>query len=293
MRVAFLGLGIMGRPMAANLAKAGHDVNVWNRTPGKDVPGAKTGSTPADAAKGRDAVWMCVSDTKAVEQVLFGQDGAAQSLGQGTIVVDSSTISPSASVKFAKAIRDRGGDFLDAPMTASKVAAEGGSLTFMVGGSDATIARVQPLFNAMGKTVIHMGDNGKGLAAKLAQNLQTALLFEALAESLTLARKLGVPAEKLFQLIKSSMIRSGVAEYKEPFLLKHDYSPNFPLHLMHKDMHLMLDAARENGVKIPALEKVDEVYEAATRAGYQNLDYAATIMLLEEWAGIKTSPGLP
>jgi 3-hydroxyisobutyrate dehydrogenase-like beta-hydroxyacid dehydrogenase len=288
MRVAFLGLGIMGRPMAANLAKAGHDVNVWNRTPGKDVPGAKTYSTPAEAAKSRDAVWMCVSDTKAVEQVLFGQDGAAQSLEKGTIIVDSSTISPSASVKFAKTIRDRGGDFLDAPMTGSKVAAEGGSLTFMVGGSDATIARVQPLFNAMGKTVIHMGDNGKGLAAKLAQNLQTALLFEALAESLTLAKKLGVPAEKLFQLIKSSMIRSGVAEYKEPFLLKHDYSPNFPLRLMHKDMHLMMDAARENGVKIPALEKVDEVYEAATRAGYQDLDYAATIMLLEEWAGLKT-----
>jgi len=240
--------------------------------------------------KGREAVWMCVSDTKAVEQVLFGQDGAFPSLEKGTIVVDSSTISPSASVKFAKTIRDRGGDFLDAPMTGSKVAAEGGSLTFMVGGNEATIARVQPLFNAMGKTVIHMGDNGKGLAAKLAQNLQTALLFEALAESLTLARKLGVPAEKLFQLIKSSMIRSGVAEYKEPFLLKHDYSPNFPLRLMHKDMHLMMDAARENGVKIPALEKVDEVYEAATRAGFENLDYAATIMLLEEWAGLKTSP---
>jgi 3-hydroxyisobutyrate dehydrogenase-like beta-hydroxyacid dehydrogenase len=289
MRVAFLGLGIMGRPMAANLAKAGHDVNVWNRTPGKEVPGGKTCATPAEAAKGREAVWMCVSDTRAVEQVLFGENGAAQSLEKGVLVVDSSTISPSASVKFATAIRERGGDFLDAPMTGSKVAAEGGTLTFMVGGSEATIARVQPLFNAMGKTVIHMGDNGKGLAAKLAQNLQTALLFEALAESLTLARKLGVPAEKLFQLIKSSMIRSGVAEYKEPFLLKHDYSPNFPLRLMHKDMHLMLDAARENGVKIPALEKTDEIYEAATRAGYENLDYAATIMLLEQWAGIKTS----
>jgi 3-hydroxyisobutyrate dehydrogenase-like beta-hydroxyacid dehydrogenase len=293
MRVAFLGLGIMGRPMAANLAKAGHEVNVWNRTSGKDVPGAKTCSNPAEAAKGREVVWMCVSDTKAVEQVLFGQNGAAPSLQKGALVVDSSTISPSASVKFAKTIRDHGGDFLDAPMTGSKVAAEAGSLTFMVGGSEATIARVQPLFNAMGKTVIHMGDNGKGLAAKLAQNLQTALLFEALAESLTLARKLGVPAEKLFQLIKSSMIRSGVAEYKEPFLLKHDYSPNFPLRLMHKDMHLMLDAARESGVKIPALEKTDEIYEAATRAGYENLDYAATIMLLEEWAGLEKSPELP
>lgn len=286
MRVAFLGLGIMGRPMAANLVKAGHDVNVWNRTP-KDVPGAKTCATPAEAAKGREVVWMCVSDTKAVEQTLFGSNGAASTLEKGVVVVDSSTISPSASVQFANKIRELGGDFLDAPMTGSKVAAEAGTLTFMVGGKDDTLARMQPLFNNMGKTVIHMGGNGKGLAAKLAQNLQTCMIFEAIAESLTLAKKLGVPPEKLFQVINSSMIRSGVAEYKEPFLLKKDYSPNFPLRLMHKDMHLMMDAARENGVKLPGLEKVDEVYEAASKAGYDDLDYAATIQLLEQWAGLK------
>lgn len=284
----------MGRPMAMNLVKAGHEVNIWNRTSGKDVSGAKTCSTPAEAAKGREVVWLCVSDTNAVDQVLFGKDGAVQSLEKGAVVADSSTISPSASVRFAQTIQERGGYFLDAPMTGSKVAAEGGSLTFMVGGSADVIARIQPLFNVMGKTVIHMGENGKGLAAKLAQNLQTAVIFEALAESLTLAKKLGVPEEKLFQLIKSSMIRSGVAEYKEPFLLKQDYSPNFPLRLMHKDMRLMMEAGREFGVKLPALEKTGEVYEAATRAGYENLDYAATIMLLEEWAGLKKeSPKLP
>lgn len=279
----------MGRPMAANLVKAGHEVNVWNRTPGKDkdVPGAKTCSTPAEAARGREVVWICVSDTRAVEQTLFAENGAAASLDKGAVVVDSSTISPSASVQFAGKIRERGGDFIDAPMTGSKVGAEAGSLTFMVGGSETTIARLQPLFNTMGKTVIHMGDNGKGLAAKLAQNMQIVFIFQGLAEGLTLARKMGVPPEKLFQLIKSSMIRSGVAEYKEPFILKHDYSPNFPLRLMHKDMHLMMDAGRENGVKLPGLEKIDEIYEAASRAGYDNLDYAATIQLLEQWAGLK------
>lgn len=276
----------MGRPMAANLAKAGHEVNVWNRSAGKDVPGAKTCSTPAEAAEGREVIWLCVSDTKAVDQVLFGANGAAQALQKGAVVADSSTISPSASVQFAAKMREHGCDFVDAPMTGSKVAAEAGTLTFMVGGNADVITRLQPLFSVMGKTIIHMGENGKGLAAKLAQNLQTAVIFEALAESLTLAKKLGVPEEKLFQVIKSSMIRSGVAEYKEPFLLKQDYSPNFPLRLMHKDMHLMMDAARENGVKLPALERTDEVYEAATRAGYQDLDYAATIMLLEEWAGL-------
>ena len=278
----------MGRPMAANLVKAGHEVNIWNRTPGKDVAGAKSCASPAEAAKGREVVWMCVSDTKAVEQVLFGANGAAGALEKGALVVDSSTISPSASAQFAEKIRQRGGDFLDAPVTGSKIAAQSGSLIFMVGGKPDVIERVRPLFNAMGKTVIHMGDNGKGLAAKLAQNLQIAFIFEGLAEGLTLAKKMGVQPEKLFELIKSSMIRSGVAEYKEPFVLQRDYSPNFPLRLMHKDMHLMMDAARENGVKLPGLEKIDEIYEAASRAGYDDLDYAATIMLVEQMAGLKS-----
>ena len=281
----------MGRPMAANLVKAGHEVTVWNRTPGKDVPGAKTAATPAEAVKGKEAVWMCVSDTKAVEQVLFGPNGAAQALEKGAVVADSSTISPSASAQFAAKIWERGCDFLDAPVTGSKIAAEGGTLIFIVGGKEATIARMQSLFDAMGKKIIHMGDNGLGLSAKLAQNLQIAFIFEGLAEGLTLAKKLGVQPEKLFELIQASMIRSGVAEYKAPFILKKDYSPNFPLRLMHKDMHLMLDAARENGVKLPGLEKIDEVYEAAKRAGYSDLDYAATIMLLEEWAGMKAEKG--
>ena len=143
MRIAFLGMGIMGRPMAANLVKAGHEVTVWNRTPGKDVAGAKTASTPADAVKEKDVVWMCVSDTKAVEQVLFGQNGAAQALQKGTVVVDSSTISPSASVKFAGRVRERGCDFLDAPVTGSKNGAEAGTLIFIVGGKEQTITRIR------------------------------------------------------------------------------------------------------------------------------------------------------
>src|SRR5450432_833196 len=287
MRVAFLGLGIMGQHMAANLVKAGHEVSVWNRTP-KDVPGATTAPTPAEAAKGKEAVWMCVSDTKAVQSVLFGQDGVINSITSGAVVVDSSTISPSASLLCMEAFQEKGCDFLDAPMTGSKVAAEAGSLIFMVGGSPATIGKMDPLFRARGKTVIHMGDNGKGLAAKLAQNMNIAFIYEGLCESLTLAKKLGVKPEKMFELISASMIRSGVAEYKQPFILNQDFTPNFPLRLMHKDIHLMLDAGRENDVKLPGLTKIDEIYEEASKAGYDDLDYAATIMLLEEWANLRT-----
>lgn len=277
----------MGRPMAGNLVKAGHDVTVWNRTPGKYVAGAKTAATPADAVKDKEVVWMCVSDTKAAEQVLFGANGAVQAMQKGGVIVDSSTISPTASVKFAARVREHGCDFLDAPVTGSKNGAEAGTLIFILGGREETIARLQPLFSVMGKQVIHMGENGKGLAAKLAQNLQIAFIYEGLAEGLTLATKMGVKPEKLIELVQASMIRSGVADYKAPFILKRDYSPNFPLRLMHKDMHLMLDAARDNGVKLPGLEKIDEIYEAASRAGHDDLDYAATITILEEMAGMK------
>jgi len=276
----------MGRPMAANLVKAGHEVTVWNRTP-KDVPGAATAPTPAEAAKDKDAVWICVSDTKAVQAVLFGPSGAAEGLSSGTVVVDSSTIAPSASLLFMEGLQEKGCEFLDAPVTGSKTGAEKGELIFMIGGAPHNIERVEPLLRAMAKKVIHMGPNGKGLSAKLAQNMNIVFIYEGLCESLTLAKKLGVPVEKMFELIENSMIRSGVAEYKKPFILNQDYSPNFPLKLMHKDMHLMMDAAKENGVDLPGLIKIDEIYEEAVKAGLEEMDYAATISLLEERAGLK------
>ncbi len=291
MRVAFLGLGIMGRSMAANLVKAGHDVAVWNRSAGKSVEGARTATSPADAATGAEVVWMCVSDTKAVEQVLFGENGAAAvlgtSAGAGAVIADSSTISPSATLRFAERVKAHGLDYVDAPMTGSKIAAEAGSLIFMVGGNDAALARLQPLFQAMGKHVFHMGETGKGQATKLVMNLQIALIFEGFAEALTLAAKLGVDVEKLLPLIQASMVRSGVVDYKAPFILQRDFAPNFPLRLMLKDIRLALDAAKESRVRLPGLEAVEEVYDVAAEEGYQDMDYAATLTLLEKWAGVE------
>jgi 3-hydroxyisobutyrate dehydrogenase-like beta-hydroxyacid dehydrogenase len=286
MRVAFLGLGIMGQPMAANLVKAGHEVSVWNRT-SKDVEGARTAESPADAASGAEVVWMCVSDTKAVENVLFGPQGVESTIASGAIVVDSSTISPSAEHSFAERLRARGVDYVDAPVTGSKVAANAGTLIFMVGGDEAVLAKLDPLFKAMGKQIFRMGETSKGQAAKLVMNLQIALIFEGFAEALTLATKLGVNIDALLPLIQASMVRSGVVEYKAPFVLKRDFTPNFPLRLMLKDIHLALAAAKEARVKLPALETVEEVYEMAAEEGHQDLDYAATLTLLEKWAGVE------
>jgi 3-hydroxyisobutyrate dehydrogenase-like beta-hydroxyacid dehydrogenase len=287
MRVAFLGLGIMGQRMAANLVKAGHEVAVWNRTPGKTVEGARVAASPAEAARGVEVVWMCVADTAAVEQVLFGPDGVESVLSQGMVVADSSTISPSATLRFAQRVRARGAEYVDAPVTGSKIAAESGQLVFIVGAAEQVIECLQPLFNAMGKTVLRMGETGKGQAAKIGMNLMIALIYEGFAEALTLATKLGVKPEALITLIQSSMVRSGVTDYKAPFVLKRDFTPNFPLRLMHKDIHLMLDAAKEARVKLPALETVEEIYEVASEEGYDDLDYAATLSLLEKWAGVE------
>ena len=172
-------------------------------------------------------------------------------------------------------------------MTGSKIAAEGGTLIFIVGGEESTIEKLKPLFAATGKKVFRMGGTGKGEAAKLAMNLQIAVIYEGFAEALTLATKLGVDAETMLPLIEASMVRSGVVDYKAPFVLKRDFSANFPLRLMRKDIRLALEAAKEARVKLPALETVEEIYEMATEDGNENLDYAATITLLEKWAGIE------
>ena len=287
MRVAFLGLGIMGHAMATNLVKAGHEVTVWNRTPGKLVEGAGIAPTPAAAAQGAEVVWLCVSDTAAVEKILFGPEGIEQALTDGMIIADSSTISPSSTVKFAERVRAKGVAYVDAPMTGSKIGAANGTLIFMVGGDEATIDRLGPLFAAMGKKVFRMGETSKGQATKLAMNLQIALIFEGFAEALTLATKLGVDSKQLLSLIDATMVRSGVVDYKGPFILQRDFTPNFPLRLMHKDIRLALEAAKEARVKLPALETVEEIYEMATEDGHQDLDYAATLTLLEKWAGIQ------
>jgi 3-hydroxyisobutyrate dehydrogenase-like beta-hydroxyacid dehydrogenase len=287
MKVAFLGLGIMGRPMAANLVKSGQNVTVWNRSAGKTVEGARSASSPAEAAKDADVVWMCVSDTKSVEQVLFGANGVESVLRPGVIVVDSSTIAPSATLDFAKRVAAKGAEFVDAPVTGSKIGAEAGQLIFIVGGKEEVVAKLDPLFSAMGKKTIRVGETGLGEAAKIGMNLMIAMIYEGFAEALTLTRKLGVPPEKLVELINASMIKNGVVDYKAPFVLARDYSPNFPLRLMHKDMHIMLDMAKQIGVELPGLQTVDEIYEESTRAGLADMDYAATLSVLEKRAGIK------
>lgn len=287
MNITFLGTGIMGAPMAANLARAGHTVRVWNRTREKAaIENTTWVDSPAEGTTGADVVWMCLGDTAAVEEVVTGPGGVLETAHAGLIVADSSTISPRASREMAARLRERGAEMVDCPVTGSQRGAEAGELVFIVGGPLETVQKLDPLFQAMGKRVFYMGENGMGLSTKLAMNLNIALIYQGFCEGLVLAEKSGVSAEQMLEIIGATMLRSGVIEYKSEALKKRDFAANFPLKLMLKDIHLMLDHARELRVKLPALETVEEIYAVAMEEGLGELDYSASLSLLEKWAGL-------
>jgi len=277
--VGFIGLGLMGRPMAANLLKAGFAVTVWNRTASRVGPlvaqGALAAASPREAAAAADVLITIVSDPPALEQVLWGEQGALGGLRRGAVLVDSSTVSPVLARRVAAACAERSVEFLDAPVTGGTWGAEKGALVFMVGGPAETLARVEPVLGAMGKRWFHLGPHGAGQTVKLAMNMLFALEVDALAEALALATAGGVPGEKLVEVMQSSMGRAPVLDVKAPLLLKHEYPPSFPLRLMHKDLTLALELAKQLGVTLPAGAAARETYDAVLRAAREDLDYAA------------------
>lgn len=289
--IGFIGLGLMGQPMATNLIKAGHKLAVYNRTAAKAAglaaAGARLASSPADAARGADVVMMIVSDSAAVEEVVAGKGGIIESLGAGTLVIDSSTISPSVSRKMACLVAGKGASWIDAPVTGSKHGAEKGELTFMIGGDRAAFDRALPLLQVLGKKHIYCGQQGLGLSAKLAQNTIQATMLEVFCEGFVLAAKAGVRPETMLEIIQSSMARAALTDFKAPFIFKGDFTPYFPLKLMHKDLELAAEAGYTQGVPMPVLAAVKEVYMAAKAQGKGDLDYAAIVTFLEELAGVK------
>ena len=289
--IGFIGLGIMGQPMALNLLKAGHKLTVYNRSAGKTEPlkqaGAEVAATPAAAAKDAEFVIIIVTDSAAVEEVVLGKDGILGTVASGAIVIDSSTISPAVSRKMACHAAGKGASWLDAAVTGSKHGAEKGELTFMVGGDRQTFERALPILEVLGKKHIYCGPNGLGLSAKLAQNTIQATLLEVFCEGLVLAAKAGVAPETMHEILQSSLARAGLTDFKAPFIFKGDFTPYFPLKLMHKDLELAMEAGYAHNVPMPTLAAVKEVYGAAKAQGKGDLDYAAVITFLEELAGVK------
>jgi 3-hydroxyisobutyrate dehydrogenase-like beta-hydroxyacid dehydrogenase len=289
--VGFIGLGIMGQPMAMNLVKAGFQVSVYNRTRDKAAPlehaGARVAASPADAARGADFVMSITSDSAASEQIVLGKDGVLETINPGAIMLDSATISPVVSRKLACHIAGKQASFLDAPVTGSKHGAEKGELTFMIGGEREAFERAMPLLKVLGKKHIYCGAHGAGLSAKLAQNVIQSTMVEIFAEGFVLAAKAGVKPETMFEIVQSSMARAALTDFKAPFIFKGDFTPYFPLKWMHKDVTLAMEAAFAQGVTMPAAAAVKEVYGAARAQGKGDLDYAAVITFLEGLAGIE------
>ena len=289
--VGFIGLGIMGQPMALNLVKAGFQVSVYNRTRDKAVPveqaGARVAASPADAARGADFVMSITSDSAASEQIVLGKDGVIETIKPGAIMMDSATISPVVSRKLACHVAGKQASFLDAPVTGSKHGAEKGELTFMIGGDREAFERAMPLLKVLGKKHIYCGAHGAGLSAKLAQNVIQSTMVEIFAEGFVLAAKAGVKPETMFEIVQSSMARAALTDFKAPFIFKGDFTPYFPLKWMHKDVTLAMEAAFAQGVTMPTAAAVKEVYGAARAQGKGDLDYAAVITFLEGLAGIE------
>ena len=282
-RVGLIGLGLMGGPMGLNLLKAGFPLIVWNRTKSKAeelvAAGAKLAANARGVAEQADVLITIVSDPPALEEVLFGakgsNSGALAAMRPGSTLIDSSTVSPDLARRVAAACVELGVDFLDAPVTGGTWGAKKGELVFMIGGKAEVLERVKPVLEAMGKKFPLLGPNGAGQTVKLGMNLLLALQVDAFAESLALVTSAGVPAEKLMEVLQSSMARSGVLDVKAPMMVKGEFPASFPLRLMHKDVRLALELARERGVKLPCGEAAYATYSAVMGSSKDDPDFSA------------------
>jgi 3-hydroxyisobutyrate dehydrogenase-like beta-hydroxyacid dehydrogenase len=280
-KIGFIGLGLMGKPMATNLLKAGHSLTVWNRTAARAdelvAAGATLANNPREVAEASEVLITIVSDPPALESVLWGKEGAWQALKAGSTYIDSSTISPALVKKIAAACQERGVRFLDAPVTGGDWGAREGNLVFMIGGDTETFTAVAPILSVMGKKFFHLGPNGAGQTIKLAMNAILALQVGAVAEGIGLVTRAGLQGEQLLEVLQSSMGRSGLLDLKTPLMLKGDFKPSFPLRLMHKDLGLALDLANQLGVALPTTAAVREVYSHVKGEAKEDVDYSAVV----------------
>jgi 3-hydroxyisobutyrate dehydrogenase/2-hydroxy-3-oxopropionate reductase len=287
--LGFLGLGIMGGPMAKHLIDAGHSVALWSHNAAKATQLAAHGGTacktPAEVATVSDCIFLCVGDTAMSREVILGRNGLIEKARPGTIIVDCSTVSPSESRRIGQALAEKGIEFLDAPCTGSKAGAENGKLTFMVGGKKDIFDKVEPYFKNMGELLYYCGGPGMGLHAKLSQNMVLGNLLQAFNESIVLATKSGVDPNLMLDILNNSAARSTFISIKAPMIFKRDFSTNFSVKWLEKDMQLILDSASELNVPAPITALSTQMLRAAIAQGYGEDDICGSIRVLEGLAG--------
>ena len=278
MKVAFIGLGIMGSRMAANLLRAGHDLSVWNRSAAKAQAlvkaGARLAAAPSEAARDREVVFTMLANPDAVAAVALGPDGFLGGLARGALWVDCSTVTPAFSRRMAEEADARGVRFLDAPVAGSLPVAEKGELTFLVGGAQKDLDACRPLLSVMGKTIKHVGNTGMGSSLKLVNNMLLGNAMAAFSEALAFGEALGMSRGTLLEaLIGSAVVAPFLAAKKEK-LATGRYDTEFPLRLMHKDLQLVSAAAYELGVPLPATHAVKELFSQAAARGLADVDFS-------------------
>jgi 2-hydroxy-3-oxopropionate reductase len=290
MDIGFIGLGIMGSPMAGQLIKGGHRVHLYSRS---GVPqalvdaGGGSCASPKEVAQKSEIVITMVPDTPHVESVLFGENGVAHGLTRGKTVVDMSSISPLATKEFAKKIAALGCDYLDAPVSGGEVGAKAASLTIMVGGSEAAFARVKPLFELMGKNITLVGGNGDGQTTKVANQIIVALTIEAVGEALLYASKAGADPAKVRQALMGGFASSRILEVHGERMVKRTFAPGFRIELHQKDLNLALSTGRQLGVALPNTATAQELFNACAANGFAALDHSALVRALERLANFE------
>jgi 3-hydroxyisobutyrate dehydrogenase/2-hydroxy-3-oxopropionate reductase len=291
-QLGFLGLGIMGYPMARHLLKAGHEVALWTYSQAKAVELAKEGkgvacATPREVAERSDFIFYCVGDSEMSHTVATGPNGILEGARPGSVTADCSTISPAVSKRIHAAFAAKGANFLDAPCTGSKGGAEGATLTFMIGGSQEAFERAKPYLEIMGKRFYYCGAAGQGLHAKLTQNLVLGNLMEAFAEGMVLATKNGIAPELMLDILDNSAAKSSFISFKAPYILSRNFSTAFSTRWLHKDIGLALESAQASDLPLPITAVTHQMLRAAIANGWGDDDICSTIKTLEGWAHVE------
>lgn len=290
MNIGFIGLGIMGRPMSLNLIKAGHIVNVHARRPkmmtALSNAGAITHNSSAEVAATSEIIFICVSDTQDVEHIIQGNEGILSSIKKGSVVVDMSTISPSATRALAQTLSERDCHMLDAPVSGGEQGAIDGTLSIMVGGNEAIFKRVLPLFEMMGKNIVHIGDNGAGQVTKACNQVVIGQTIAAIGEAYILATASGVDPAKVREALLGGFAGSRALEAHGQRMLERNFKPGFKASLHHKDMRIVMEAAHELGISLPGASQVAQYLNAIVGQGKGENDSISILELQEQVSGI-------
>ncbi len=290
-KIGFIGMGIMGRGMARNLLQAGFEVCVWNRTTERTTPlaeaGATVGDSPADVATKSDIIITCVSDTPDVEAVIMGENGVIHGINAGALVIDMSTISPQATREMATALNDKGADMLDAPISGGSEGAEKGTLSIMVGGDAEQFERALPIFEAMGKAITHVGEQGAGQTVKLVNQILVVINMLAVSEAFVFAKAGGVDLDKMLSAVSAGAAGSWMLSNRGAQVIEDYWEPGFTIDLQQKDLRLVLEAADQMGVPVLGTSTVFNMYRTLQAQGLGDRGNHALVKALENLAGIK------